>query len=86
MMNTHGPGRGNKSNRIDKPNDRKAGDEISSGQSVEVSFALLTLPRIWVRGNVTWRKPGSKSFGVRFDVQDERRLRIKEWIDAYLEN
>jgi hypothetical protein len=59
-------------------------DDLSSGQGVEVSFALLTLPRIWVRGNVTWRK--GKNFGVRFDAQDARRLRIKEWIDAYLEN
>ena len=24
--------------------------------------------------------------GVRFDAKDERRLRIKEWIEAYLEN
>src|ERR1700678_2027109 len=24
---------------------------------VEVSFSLLTLPRIWVRGHVTWKKP-----------------------------
>jgi len=34
---------------------------------------------------VSWRKP-NKSFGVRFDQQDERRVRIKEWIEAYLEN
>jgi PilZ domain len=60
-------------------------DDISAGQSVEVSFALLTLPRIWVRGTVTWKKPGNKSFGIHFDPQDERRMRIKEWIDAYLE-
>jgi hypothetical protein len=59
-------------------------DDVASGQGVEVSFALLTLPRIWVRGTVTWRK--GKNFGVRFDPQDERRLRVKEWIDAYLEN
>ncbi|HZQ69392.1 MAG TPA: PilZ domain-containing protein [Terriglobales bacterium] len=64
----------------------KAHDEVSSGQMVEVSFALLTLPRIWVRGNVTWKKPASKTFGIRFDPHDERRQRIKEWIDAYLEN
>jgi PilZ domain len=51
---------------------------------VEVSFSLLTLPRVWVRGNVTWKKP-NKSFGVRFDSTDERRHRLKEWIAAYLE-
>jgi hypothetical protein len=60
-------------------------EDIATGTAVEISFALLTLPRIWVRGTVSWRKP-NKSFGVRFDLQDERRARIKEWIEAYLEN
>jgi hypothetical protein len=46
---------------------------------------LLTLPRIWVRGQVTWKKP-KHSFGVRFDATDDRRRRLKEWIDAYLES
>jgi PilZ domain-containing protein len=63
----------------------KSPEEISSGQAVEVSFALLTLPRIYVRGAVTWRKPKG-SFGVKFDPSDDRRLRLKEWIDAYLES
>jgi hypothetical protein len=26
-----------------------------------------------------------KTFGIRFDNQDERRFRVKEWVDAYLE-
>ena len=59
-------------------------EDVSPGNSVEISFALLTLPRIWVRGTVTWRK--GKNFGIRFDMQDDRRMRIKEWIDAYLES
>jgi hypothetical protein len=54
------------------------------GAQVEVSFSLLTLPRVWVRGQVTWRK-SNKSFGIRFDSTDERRQRLKEWIAAYLE-
>jgi hypothetical protein len=45
---------------------------------------LLTLPRVWVRGHVTWKKP-NKSFGIRFDLADERRHRLKEWIVGYLE-
>jgi len=64
----------------------KSGEEVAPGLPVEVSFALLTLPRIWVRGAVTWTKPASKTFGVRFDPHDERRLRIKEWVDSYLES
>ena len=63
----------------------KCNEEIAPGTSVEASFALLTLPRIWVRGTVSWTKKDSKMFGVRFDQRDERRLRIKEWVDAYLE-
>ncbi len=54
------------------------------GTPVEVSFSLLTLPRVWVRGNVAWKK-GNKSFGIRFDNTDDRRQRLKEWLVAYLE-
>jgi hypothetical protein len=64
----------------------QSGELVSIGEAVEISFALLTLPRLWVHSTVSWRKPSSKSFGIRFDPKDERRLRIKEWIDAYLEN
>jgi len=59
-------------------------EEVAAGAPAEVSFALLTLPRIWVRGNVSWRT--GKSFGIRFDASDERRLRIKQWIENYLES
>src|ERR1700730_7931900 len=62
----------------------KSAEELKGGTSVEVSFSLLTLPRVWVRGAVTWQKP--KSFGVRFDATDDRRQRVKEWIDSYLES
>jgi DNA-binding response OmpR family regulator len=59
-------------------------EDVSVGQNVEISFALLTLPRIWVRGTISWKR--AQSFGIRFDVSDERRTRIKDWIEAYLEN
>jgi hypothetical protein len=62
----------------------KSADDLSKGTHVEISFALLTLPRVWVRGVVSWRK--TKSFGVRFDSADDRRQKVKEWIDAYLES
>jgi Tfp pilus assembly protein PilZ len=62
----------------------KTGEEFSSGVNVEVSFALMTLPRVIVRGTVSWNKPNS--IGVRFDTNDGRRLKIKSWIDSYLEN
>lgn len=62
----------------------KCSEDLSAGTNVEVSFALLTLPRVWIRGAVSWKKP--KSFGVRFEAADERRQKLKSWIDGYLEN
>jgi hypothetical protein len=64
----------------------KSGEEISHGAPVEVSFALLTLPRIWIKGTVTWCKAANKLLGVRFDPTDPRKARIKEWVDSYLES
>jgi len=62
----------------------KTVEDFSTGANVEVSFALMTLPRVNVRAVVSWNKP--KSVGVRFDPNDERRLKVKTWIDSYLEN
>jgi hypothetical protein len=62
----------------------KSGEDFSVGVPVEVSFALMSMARVSIRGNISWRKP--KSFGVRFDMADERRMSIKRWIDSYLEN
>lgn len=58
--------------------------DLSKGSSVEISFSLLTLPRVWVRGTISWRR--GRLLGVRFDTDDERRLKIKDWITSYLEN
>ena len=62
----------------------KSSEEVNVGVALEVSFALLTLPRIWVKGVVSWKS--KNTFGVRFDLQDDRRHRVKEWVEAYLEN
>jgi len=62
----------------------KTVEDYSTGVNVEVSFALMTLPRVNVRAVISWNKP--KSLGVRFDPSDERRLKVKTWIDSYLEN
>jgi hypothetical protein len=62
----------------------KTSEDLSTGTAVEISFALLTLPRVNVRGTVSWTKP--KSLGVRFAADDDRRHRIRKWIDSYFEN
>ncbi len=61
----------------------KSPEEVSVGAGLEVSFALLTLPRIWVKGSVSWKS--KNTFGVRFDPQDDKRFRVKEWVEAYLD-
>jgi hypothetical protein len=62
----------------------KSNEELGVGVNVELSFALLTLPRTTVKGTVCWR--GKNVFGIRFDPQDDRRLGIKQWVEAYLES
>ena len=62
----------------------KSQEEFSIGVPVEISFELMTLPRVNLKGVISWRKP--KSVGVRFDPTDERRQKLKIWIDSYLEN
>ena len=62
----------------------KSHEDFSAGVNVELSFALMTLPRVNLRAFVSWQKP--KALGLRFDPHDERRHRIKTWIDSYLEN
>src|ERR1700732_174422 len=61
----------------------KSSEDMPSGTNIEISFSLLTLPRVTLRGVVTWRK--TKPSGVRFDPADDRRHKVKVWIDAYLE-
>ncbi len=61
----------------------KSNEDLDVGAQVELSFALLTLPRTWVKGTVCWK--GKSVFGIRFDPQDDRRLAIKKWVEAYLD-
>ena len=62
----------------------QSSEDFSIGAGVEVSFSLMTLPRVNLKGVVSWCKP--KSIGVRFDAADQQRQKIKSWIDSYLEN
>jgi hypothetical protein len=59
-------------------------EDISTGAQVEVSLSLPGSPRVQIRATVSWRK--NKSFGLRFDSADDRRQRVKMWIDSYLKS
>src|SRR5579863_8007753 len=47
----------------------KSSEDMPAGTNVEISFSLLTLPRVTIRAVVTWRK--AKSFGLRFEPGDD---------------
>jgi hypothetical protein len=49
---------------------------------------LLDLPgleKLSVRASVCWHRENEKVYGLRFDATDDRRLRVRSWIDQYLE-
>jgi PilZ domain len=49
---------------------------------------LLNLPgieKLSVRAFVCWYRESEKVYGIRFDSTDERRLKVRGWIDQYLE-
>ncbi len=52
---------------------------------INVSFALPGNVPVTVRAHVCWSKPAEKLCGLRLDPTDERRFRIRSWIDQYLE-
>lgn len=62
----------------------KSSEDLPAGTDVEISFSLLTLPRVHIHGQIAWRK--NKSFGVHFDPADDRRRKVKDWIEGYLES
>lgn len=62
----------------------KSPEDFSIGTSVDVSFALMTMPRVILKANVSWKKP--KSMGIKFDLTDPRRQTLKRWVESYLEN
>ncbi|MCU1253767.1 MAG: hypothetical protein JWM83_66 [Candidatus Angelobacter sp.] len=49
---------------------------------------ILHLPgveKLSVRASVCWYRESEKVYGIRFDSSDERRLKVRAWIDQYLE-
>jgi len=58
--------------------------KMELNQSAELSFDLPNVTGIKVRTTLCWIKSGEEMVGMRFDSDDERRLRVREWIDDYL--
>jgi len=58
---------------------------LTSSEPVSVSFTLPGFARLTIRAHVCWSRPSEKVYGLRLDPTDERRFRIRSWIDQYLE-
>ena len=58
---------------------------LPQGEVIRLNLALPGLERLSVRAFVCWYRDSDKIYGLRFDPTDERRLRVRGWIDQYLE-
>jgi hypothetical protein len=58
---------------------------LTSTDPVRLTLALPGLPRMTLRAFITWYRETDKVYGLRFDSADERRHKIRNWIDQYLE-
>jgi len=58
---------------------------LPTGEAIRLNLALPGLEKLSVRAFVCWYRDSDKIYGLRFDPTDERRLRVRGWIDQYLE-
>lgn len=58
---------------------------LPKSDAVRLSLSLPGLERLSVRAFICWYRDTDKVYGLRFDSSDERRLKVRGWIDQYLE-
>jgi PilZ domain len=58
---------------------------LPKAEPVRLSLLLPGLEKLSLRASVCWYRDTDKVYGLRFDSSDERRLRVRGWIDQYLE-
>jgi hypothetical protein len=58
---------------------------LPKSDSVRLLLALPGMDKLSLRAFVCWHRETDKVYGLRFDPADERRLRVRSWIDQYLE-
>jgi hypothetical protein len=56
---------------------------LSVNSQLAVSFSLPNSPQVKVHGVCCWRRDVDQA-GVRFDMTDPSRVKVKQWIDEYL--
>lgn len=63
----------------------RSGTPLPKSDTVRLVLTLPGLDKMSVRAFVCWYRESEKLYGLRFDSTDERRLKVRGWIDQYLE-
>jgi hypothetical protein len=58
---------------------------LPKSDPVRLLLSLPGLEKLSVRAFICWYRETDKVYGLRFDSSDERRLKVRAWIDQYLE-
>jgi PilZ domain len=58
---------------------------LPKSDSVRLMLALPNMEKLSLRAFVCWHRDDDKTYGLRFDPTDDRRLKVRSWIDQYLE-
>jgi PilZ domain len=58
---------------------------LPKSDAIRLTLTLPGIEKLNVRAFVCWYRDSDKVYGLRFDPTDERRLRVRGWIDQYLE-
>jgi len=59
---------------------------LSKLDNVRVTLSLPDVPKVRLRAFVCWANDEEKTYGLRFDRNDDNRAKIRNWIDQYLNN
>jgi hypothetical protein len=59
--------------------------QLPKSEPVRLNLALPGLGKLSLRAFICWYRESDKIYGLRFDSTDERRLKVRGWIDQYLE-
>lgn len=63
----------------------RARTPLSPANSVIATMELPGTGRFSLRAFVWWARPEEKVYGLRFDPSDDRRGKVRDWIEEYLE-
>jgi len=63
----------------------KSATPLPKSEAFRLMLSLPGIEKLSVRAFVCWYRENEKTYGLRFDSSDERRLKVRAWIDQYLE-